>query len=44
METIIDILLILVLLGLISLPIILILSYIQLNRMYKDWKKYIDKL
>lgn len=44
METIIDILLILVLLGLISLPIILTLSFIQLKRMYNDWKKYMSNM
>lgn len=44
METLIDFLLIIVLLSLSTLPIILILSFIQLRRMYNDWKKYMDKL
>lgn len=44
METIIDITLFIVLLGLASLPVILILSFIQLKRMYNDWKKYMDNM
>ena len=44
METIIDILLIIVLLSLNTLPIILSVSLIMMRRMYNDWKKYMDKL
>lgn len=44
METIFDILLIIVLLSLSTLPIILFISLIMMRRMYNDWKKYMDKL
>lgn len=44
METIFDILLIIVLLSLSTLPIILFVSLIMMRRMYNDWKKYMDKL
>ena len=44
METIIDITLLIVLLGLASIPIILILFFIQLKRMYNDWKKYMNNM
>ena len=44
MEEFIDFLLIIVLLSLSTLPMILISSFIQLKRMYNDWKKYMDKL
>lgn len=44
METIFDILLIIVLLSLSTFPIILSISLIMIRRMYNDWKKYMDKL
>lgn len=44
MEIIFDILLIIVLLSLSTLPIILYVSLIMMRRMYNDWKKYMDKL
>ena len=44
METIFDILLIIALLSLSTLPIILCISLIMIRRMYNDWKKYMDKL
>ena len=44
METIFDILLIIVLLSLSTLPIILYISLIMMRRMYNDWKKYMDNM
>lgn len=44
METIFDIILIIVLLSLSTLPVILCVSLIMMRRMYNDWKKYMDKL
>ena len=44
METIFDILLIIVLLSLSTLPIILYISLTMMRRMYNDWKKYMDNM
>ena len=44
METIFDILLIIVLLSLSTLPIILYISLIMMRKMYNDWKKYMDNM
>ena len=41
METLIDILLILVLIGLASLPIILFMFYALIRRMHNDWTHFI---
>lgn len=41
METLIDILLILVLIGLASLPIILFMFYALIRRMHNDWMHFI---
>ena len=43
METLIDILLILVLIGLASLPIILIMFYALFRRIYNDWTRFINE-
>ena len=43
METLIDILLILVLIGLASLPIILIMFYVLFRRIYNDWTRFISE-
>ena len=44
METIFDIILIIVLLSLSTLHVIFCVSLIMMRRMYNDWKKYMDKL
>lgn len=41
---VIDIMLFIALLSLMTLPIVLYILLIMINRIYKDWKKYINKL